>query len=172
MSMKMTLVKKPSGSPQSDFEQFRGTMIKGIKDGPIKSAIEDFEETHATWELTEDKPVFNPEIVAEPGKIVFQILMEAHAAEEATLSVWQLLNREEGTAVRPMHLSSDWISKTEPGSIFSGAGAGQTTGVFMPWDEGIEGRQWDKLIGDLTEPEAILEVGLSAQEALERIIGS
>ena len=170
MSMKMTLVKKPSGSPQTDFEQFRGIMIKGIKDGPIKSAIEDFEETHSTWVEIEDQPVFNPEIVAEVGKVVFQVLMESPAAEQATLSVWQLLER--GTDVRPMQVSSDWLSKTEPGSIFSSAGDGQTVGIFQPWAEGIVGRDWIKVVGDLEEPGANLEVNLAAQAALDRIIGS
>jgi hypothetical protein len=170
MTMKMTLVKKPSGSPQADYERFRGSVIKGILDGPIKSAVESFEETYSTWVLIEDQPVFNPETVGEQGKIVFQIIMEAPSAEQATLSVWQLLER--GTDIRPMQVSSDWLSKTEPGSVVSNAGAGHTIGIFQPWADGIEARGWIELVGDLIEPEANLEVFLSSQSALDKIIGS
>ena len=172
MSMKMTLVRKPSGSPATDYEQFRGTVIQKILDGPIASAVEDFEDTQATWEDSGEMSFFNPETVAEPGQIVFRILMEGPSAEQATLSVWQLLEGGTIEGGRPMHVSEDWLSKTWPGEIIAGAGAGYTTGIYPPWANGIEPRNWIELIGDLTEPEAILEVGSAARAALDQIFNS
>ena len=84
--------------------------------------------------------------------------MEAESAEDATLSVWQLLNREGGTAVRYMQISKDWKSKTWPvGSFPSNAGAGYTTDLGPP-QPGIESRHIAEVVADEVDDIDIQEI--------------
>jgi len=76
---------------------------------------------------------------------------DGEPAESATLTVWELLDK--GTATRFMGLSSDWISKTSPGSLQSGTGQGHTTGLSKLDKGGIEARSFEDQIWQEVAPE-------------------
>lgn len=165
-TLTVKLVKRPANA-STDHERMTGIMIDKIMNSVLKTAVDLFEETEETWEDAADVAVFIPESVTQAGKTEFRVVLEAGAAEKATLSVWQLLER--GTEERPMHVSHSWLSKTAPGQVASMAGDGTKTGIWRPYANGIEARGWIELIGDLVEPEAILEVGKAAEAALDQI---
>jgi len=105
--------------------------------GEIKAGHEKYV---ASWETDLSKPDFSVGWNYKGrGIIIFYVMMEADSAEDATLSVWQLLDRDEGTAVRFMQISKDWKSKSYPGRFPSNAGAGHTIGLGAP-QPGIESR--------------------------------
>lgn len=112
----------------------------------IKSGHEQYVES---WETALSTPEFYIDFEYEGAhSFIASVKMEADSAEDATLSVWQLLDRDQGTEVRYMQISKDWQSKTWPGRFPSGPGAGHTTGLGAP-QKGIESRH----IADTVEAE-------------------
>ncbi len=112
------------------------------------------------WKKAEDKPEFDVEIEMGSGEIIGLVIHKGTEAEDASLSVWQLLDR--GTRIRYMKLSKDWVSKTAVGRTSSGAGAGHTLGLdFKNPDGGIAKREFAKNIGKESKPSAdsSVEVG-------------
>lgn len=110
------------------------------------------------WKHAEDKPDFDIEIEMNTGEIIGYVIHKGTEAEQASLSVWQLLDR--GTRIRYMKVSKDWVSKTQRGRTTSGAGSGHTLGLdFKDPDGGIEKREFAKFIG--------LEARTSADSSVE-----
>ena len=111
------------------------------------------------WKEAKDKPDFDIEIEMNTGEIIGYVIHEGAEAEQASLSVWQLLDR--GTRIRYMKISKDWVSKTSRGRTTSGAGSGRTLGLdFEDPDGGIEKREFAKFIG--------LEAKTSADSSVEQ----
>lgn len=113
-----------------------------------------------------DIPTFKTSSSSGNEGVLVSLEMEAAAAEDADLSVWQLLDR--GTRVRYMIVSEDWSSKTEPRVIGASGGAGEKLGLdFEDPDPGIEEREFSETIGELHEPELdglvrrAIDVGIS-----------
>lgn len=134
----------------------QANIIKSTAKGEIRELVEEVARKHreyvAPWELSGDKPAFEVEDLSERGKTVLAVSMDADAAEQASLSVWQLLDR--GTTVRYMQVSEDWESKTWPGQPFSGPGAGETTGLDLgDPQEGIEERKIGEMIAEQFDPD-------------------
>ena len=168
MTMLMQLVSKPlENSEKNILDAVYEVGDKALRDLIIKM----HKNIVAPWELEEDKPEFIELIEFTPTGSVLSVEMDAQAAEEATLSVWQLLNREDGTEVRPMHVSGPpdkWESKTSVRGLESGPGAGHTTGVYPPWADGIEGRMFDLAVAEDSEAEIDGIVRLAYEKALDR----
>jgi len=129
-------------------------------DAAVKVALKAVEKRHKKlvepWKRSEDKPDFGHFTQVQPGRIVGVVVMQAQKAEQATLSVWQLLNK--GTRIRYMMLSQEghpagkWISKTSAGSITSGPGGGVRMGLDLEDPEGgIHKREFDKNVAEAVE---------------------
>lgn len=164
----MTLVKKPLSNP----DQVIDDMIAHVLNEVVDQVVEMHDDIVDPWDLAEDKPSFEPEAERLPdGSAVLRVLMLADSAESATLSVWQLLNR--GTSERPMHVDGAWISKTDPASpLVSGPGRGNTTGIYLPWAAGIEGREFDVAVAEHLETLADREVRIAGEKALDKEFSS
>jgi hypothetical protein len=133
---------------RNEIEDKVGNKVKGMH-----------EEIVDPWE-DEDwptKPKFRvgSNILFYPYLIFVEMEAEPAEATKFNLSVWQLLDR--GTETRPMHLSGEdhpdgeWMSKTAPRQLFSGPGGGVTTGIWEPYDEGIEEREFADAVGEAVE---------------------
>ena len=117
-----------------------------IAEGKVDRA--ELEKTTATW--VEHNPKFETEIKFAKGDITVSTTTE----EE----IWGYLNR--GTRTRWAVMSSDWVSKTTPGSISSGAGAGfvtvkgqgAMTRLNMPPRKGITARNWTVIVRQERSP--------------------
>ena len=142
---KVTLVKRPPPPNQ------QATVIRNEAKRHIRELVEKVAEKHrnyvGTWE--NNAPDFSVEDKSEGSKVVLGVLMEADAAEQATLSAWQLLDR--GTDVRYMQVSwPGWESKTWPEETVSGIGNGITLGLDIDNPRrGIEKREIAKTIAEL-----------------------
>lgn len=111
----------------------------------VKGVAFAHEDLVRPWKESRDKPDFDIEIEMNTGEIIGYVIHKGTEAEQASLSVWQLLNR--GTRIRYMMVSEDWASKTSPGRTSSGAGSGFTTGLdFEDPRGGIEKREFAKNI--------------------------
>lgn len=169
MAMRMQLVRKPNNSGFYSWVAINKSAHGDVYQNVIKEVIQMHEDIVNPWELEEDRPEFTYEFERKSqGLLELRVLMTSESAEQATLSVWQLLNREEGTEVRPMHVSSDWISKTTPRGLSSGPGAGHKTGIYPPWAEGIEGREFDMAVAEHMEPFADEAVREAYEMALDK----
>lgn len=162
MTMRMQLVEKPTDSIDENMDQF----YKNIHSVVFEKILRKHLKIVEPWEEAEDTPKFTMEYNEVPEGMGISVLMEALPAEDATLSVWQLLNREEGTEVRPMHVSRDWESKTSVRGLTSGPGAGRTTGIYPPWAYGIEGRMFNLAVAEDSEAAINEEVYKWARLAL------
>jgi hypothetical protein len=152
----MPLVKKPN--VQADYQLIHKRGVEAVNE-VLDIALDQHKELVAPWEYSQDIPAFKKEVKVKPGFIIGLIELAAHKAEQATLSVWQLLDR--GTKVRYMQVSEEghyagkWKSKTKPGSITSGPGAGTTTGLDTDDPKpGISKRDFAENIGDFVEAAA------------------
>lgn len=139
----MKLIKKPIDGVTTHLI-VRHQAIELLEIGPLAQNKEMHETYVEPWELAIDKPDFTIEFERySEGGYAGLVYMEAPTAEDASLSVWQLLNRDWGdgmaTNVRYMQVSEDWESKTKPGALTSGPGAGETEGLGKGWP-GIESR--------------------------------
>ena len=163
MTMRMQLVRKPADTIDENMDRFYRNVQSVVFS---KIYIQHYEYVE-TWEKAEDIPKFTIETEHVPGGAEISVLMEALPAEQATLSVWQLLNREDGTEVRPMHVNKDWVDKTEPGAIVSGPGGDNVKmGIWKPYAEGIDSRRIALSIAEHYEQEIDDEVYKYAQLAL------
>lgn len=172
MTMRMQLVSKPLENGEINIFQASEEVAN---EGIIGVIIRKHNKIVDPWELSIDKPTFKSVVEAIPQGEIIYVEMEAVKAEQATLSVWQLLNREEGTDVRPMHVSGPpdkWESKTTVRGLESGPGAGYTTGVYPPWAEGIEGRMFDLAVAEDSEAEMDEIVRRAYEKALDREFAS
>jgi hypothetical protein len=134
-----------------------GGSVREIAEGYIEGILNTVKEGHEkyveSWETDLSTPEFYIGFDYKGAHtLIAYVKMEAESAEDATLSVWQLLNRDDGTEVRYMQISRDWKSKTWPGRFPSGPGAGHTTGLG-PAQPGIE----SKHIADTVETEVMPE---------------
>lgn len=155
--VQLKFVSKTFGA--GDLAQFIRPVVENLLTedlGKVKAGHEKYVES---WETALSTPEFYIDFEYEGmGTLIASVKMEAESAEDATLSVWQLLNREGGTAVRYMQISKDWKSKTWPvGSFPSNAGAGYTTGLGPP-QKGIESRHIAEVVADEVDDIDIQEI--------------
>lgn len=100
-----------------------------------------FEETIATWDG--EKPTFKP-VVSLAGNDA-SVVVEPTGSKKG-VNKWNWLN--EGTRVRRALMSRNWKSKTKPGRLRSGSGAGQVIFISRRLNRpGIKARGWSKSIG-------------------------
>lgn len=80
---------------------------------------------------------------------------------------WMWLNQ--GTRVRYADLSSDWQSKTAPGVVHSGAGAGTVLrrGARAKPHRGIEPRRWSEIIANMERDNFTRLIQRAIQESLK-----
>lgn len=155
MTMQMQLVSKPADTVDESMDRFYSNVHSLVFS---RIYIQHYEYVES-WEEARDIPKFSMGQEAVPEGTLITVEMEALPAEQATLSVWQLLNREDGTEVRPMHVNRDWVSKTEPGAIVSGPGGDNVKmGIWKPYADGIESRHIAKSIAEHYEQEIDDEV--------------
>jgi hypothetical protein len=146
---------------------------QGEKDG-VKKILDDVKERHekivSPWEVASDKPSFSVVIEESKSEITGGVMMSATAAVKNPYSVWQLLNY--GTEVRYMQLSPEWVSKTRPRSLSSGAGDGRKLGIDLekPW-RGIDKREWDIAVAEAVEADARKSIMSGAALGLKRAFG-
>lgn len=119
----------------------------------VKGVAFSHENLVRPWKKSEDKPDFDVEIVMNTGDIIGYVIHKGTEAEDASISVWQLLNK--GTRIRYMKVSKDWVSKTWPGRISSGSGSGHTLELdFKDPDGGIAARNFAENIAKASEVSA------------------
>lgn len=129
----------------AQFAQIRAQTIAAAND-IAKLEQEERAEYQNTWK-GKDKAKFPATI--DIGRVVtLNLRLVANPAEGAKISVWELLR--EGTAVRYMHMTKDFVAKTTPGATRSGPGAGGRASLGKPLP-GIEERQQDAAINKETE---------------------
>jgi hypothetical protein len=99
------------------------------------------------WKEAADKPTFEIKVEYRSRLMIGSVKVKGEKAEKANITVWQLL--EHGTKIRFMDVSPDWISKTQPGQLSSGAGQGHTLDLnFEEPNPGIIERQWGKGVAE------------------------
>lgn len=140
----------------------QATVIRTQAKAAVRRLVEEVADRHreyvSPWERSEDQPAFTVRDESTRGRVRMVVEMEADAAESASLSVWQLLDR--GTSVRYMQLSDDWSSKTTPGATSSGPGAGHKVGLDVNNPQpGIEPREIAAAIAELFDPDGTVRDG-------------
>lgn len=152
---RVKLVKRPP-PPAQQARTIRETAKSRLRQNLLEPVKRRHDEIVGPWEVSADQPAFEVVDESDKGRVYLRVRMDADAAESASLSVWQLLNR--GTSVRYMQLSEDWESKTAPGQPFSGPGAGEKLGldVGRP-QQGIEAREFDEAVAQEFDADAIVK---------------
>jgi hypothetical protein len=150
------------------------TTIRSTAHGEIKAHVKGVQQAHENlvrpWERSEDKPKFDTVVVLTTGEIIGMVEMSAQEAEQASLSVWQLLDR--GTRIRYMMVSDDWVSKTWPGRTTSGAGSGHTTGLDLEDPRGgIEERKFGENIAKEHQTSAKSHVEQGYKKGFKKAFG-
>ena len=113
--------------------------------GHVKRVAKKHEGVVQGWQKSRDIPTFKSAVNIERGKIVGTVLMSGRDAQQAQITVWQLL--DQGTRVRFMQLSPDWQSKTAPGQLRSGPGRGKKLGIDKEAPEpGIRARKFGETV--------------------------
>lgn len=140
----MPLTRKPSVSQQISL------IRQGGREG-VANALKGVKQRHEAivrpWKKAEDKPEFEVKVEYRSRLMIGSVKVKGQKAESANITVWQLL--EHGTRIRFMDVSPDWISKTQPGQLSSGAGRGHTEELnFEDANPGIEARNWGKGVAD------------------------
>jgi hypothetical protein len=107
----------------------------------------DFDETIAGWK--HEKPTFKPKIIASGTSPSVQV---EPTGNEMGIKKWHWLNA--GTAKRWALMTGNWKSKTRPGTLLTGGGAGrvaiagrkamQARGIAVR--PGIKPRKWGSII--------------------------
>lgn len=125
----------------------------------------DFDKTMATWDK---HPTFKEKVKFARG--------EGTAKVSVVDKVYGAL--DEGTDIRWALLSGDWRSKTRPGFIGSGPGAGRVLmrGGLMkkagiPPGPGIEARGWSGVIAKKFEPIFEKDMKLTIDETISEALG-
>ena len=106
----------------------------------VKAHKKEREKTIATWQGARPAWVGAVRRVARTDVIRMWVFREGDPFGQKK---WGWL--DEGTKVRYMHVSDDWVSKTKVNSISSGPGRGHTTGIGFPLP-GIDKRNWNIII--------------------------
>lgn len=166
--LSLTIKRQPSKNAVTAFNDYR-TQIEAAFFEIADKQIQERAKITRTWKKSSDKPVFIP-ILSIGKTATLKLELNATAAESATLSVWQLLDR--GTSVRYMQLSNDWQSKTSPRTIGSTSGAGRKLGVNTGKpNAGIAAREFDETVNAALEGfvddaiEDAIERGLRAAQS-------
>ena len=143
--LQVELKRKPP-SPEKIVDFLVKSALSGLlKVGKI--GVNEHEKFVSTWQNT---PIsFGLENKVEAYKVTVAIVKSDQPAEQATLSVWELLDR--GTDIRYMHVSVDFESKTAPRRIQSEIGAGHVTGLGFP-NPGIEKRLIKQTVNEILQP--------------------
>jgi hypothetical protein len=120
-------------------EAFRVELLARLRTG-AQELDKRLGKTTATWEG--EKPKFETQI----GLSATEATLEAAATgPQKGIDKWLWLNY--GTKVRYAILSKDWSSKTAPGFVGSGPGAGRVVKIDVNHPQpGIEPRHWGVLI--------------------------
>src|SRR3990167_4148700 len=108
----------------------------------------ELEKTTATW--VDHHPRFDAQVRFAKGFVFVAVTTDE--------KIWGYLNR--GTGIRWALMSSGWVSKTTPGVISSGAGAGfvevkgqgAMTKLGIPPRPGIEARRWTIVVRKDRQP--------------------
>lgn len=138
----MPLIQKPNMN--SRIQTIRQNAAASIFEH-VKRVAEKHEGVVEGWEKSRDVPRFKASVNIERAKIVGSVLMSGRDAQQAQITVWQLL--DQGTKVRFMQLSSDWQSKTAPGQLRSGPGRGKKMGIDKEAPEpGIRARKFGETV--------------------------
>ena len=163
----MPITKSPNTSAMTS--TIRNEAKAAITDH-VKGVAMAHENLVRPWKKAEDKPRFDIEIEMGNGEIIGLVIHRGQEAEDASISVWQLLDR--GTKIRYMQVSQDpqWVSKTWPGRTTSGAGAGFKEGLdFKNPRGGIAKRDFAKNIGLEAEPAARTFVEQGYSKGFKRV---
>jgi hypothetical protein len=144
----MPLTRRPNQS------RIKDEIRNGGKIG-VAQALEGVKQRHeaivSPWEKAQDKPKFVSKVEVKYRLVIGTVKMIGSKAESAGITVWQLL--EHGTKRRFMKLSPDWVSKTWPGRLSSGAGAGHKLGLDLNDPEGgIDARNWKETVAEAQKP--------------------
>lgn len=125
----------------------------------------DFDKTMATWA---DHPDFKRQVSFRAGVAMARV----HVRDK----VYGAL--DEGTKVRWALLSKDWRSKTRPGFIGSGPGAGRVLmrgrkmrKAGIPPGPGIKARGWSGVIAEKHKPIFERDMELAVNEAIMEAMG-
>ena len=145
--------------------------IRYLGEGGLREALKSVQRRHQRivqpWNEPSDVPDFTIEVKKESGKMIGLVKMSGSAAESAGITVWQLLDR--GTNVRFMQLSHDWQSKTQPGRLSSGAGAGRKLGLdFEDAKPGIEARDFSGGVADAAKDEVGIDIEFGYKKGFTR----
>lgn len=119
----------------------RAEILNALKEEGREIKRELTEDVTGTWR--EHKPNFSEPVVRYAGGDA--LVMVAYGQDEAG-DVFRFL--DEGTRIRYAKLSPDWVSKTAPGKLKSGQGAGHVMrrGYEAGPHPGIKARGWTDLI--------------------------
>lgn len=126
-----------------DERKFRGKIAQALLQEK-RRLIKLLNMTIATW----DDP---PKMVGNTAYRSGNPTVTAGPPEDGSIQSrkWMWLNQ--GTRVRYADLSPDWVSKTAPRILQSGAGAGKVLrrGRDAKWHPGIEPRNWSETIANM-----------------------
>lgn len=145
--MPVPLTKQPNVQQQKSTIRTEG--MRGVQ-AALKGVQQRHEAIVRPWKKAKDKPEFRIKVEKKYRLIVGTVKVIGQAAESASITVWQLL--EHGTRIRFMDVSPDWISKTAPGRLSSGAGRGQKEGLnFDDPNPGIVEREFGENVAKAQE---------------------
>lgn len=138
----MTLLFKAVKPKKLKKDVFRTEFLTALKDME-RQIVREFQKTTQTWQG--DKPTFEGELEISNDGLA---LLVGPTGNTKGAQKWQWL--DEGTKVRYATMSQDWVSKTKPGVIPSGAGKGRLLFVSKKHPRpGIEKRGWTVMITKL-----------------------
>lgn len=122
--------------------QVRGSILAALNAEKVY-ALSLLNQTIATWN---EPPTMKAEISYRGGDVA---MVAGPSGDLFLAKKWMWL--DQGTRVRFAQLSKDWVSKTSPGSLRSGAGAGMVLarGHKAGAHRGIEARHWSELINKM-----------------------
>jgi hypothetical protein len=122
----------------------------------IDSADVTFKKTYSTWQ---NKPDFIKSIDASSTKIVGLITTEDNKYRYVT----------RGTAVRYATMTTDFVAKTQPRVLGSGAGRGGLLYVDKRRPRpGIKAREFEEMVQDQEEPKFSQRVEQAANQAAKK----
>lgn len=149
---------KPKRPPRLDGKEIRLELLHELEEIG-EDMLEDFEQTIATWDG--ETPDF--EVKAELTRADGATMQIVLVGDAKGINKWLWLNF--GTSVRYAQLSEDWESKTVPGRLRTGQGAGRVVRIDVNNPQpGIEARGWSGIIAEDWRPKFRARM----QEALRR----
>ena len=139
-----------------------------------RKLIKEFDSTVNTWEDPFDIPKFDDTLKVSLDR-QGNMAIEAGPIDDGShgYDIWKYLNG--GTSVRWAYFSSDWQSKSAPGQIPSGEGAGYVTlrgrkaieDAGLPPGEGIEARDWTGQIKEKYKKDFTRDVRAAIRKGLK-----